>query len=391
MTGPLLVFVLGMTVCSILMVLAMLPFSLELLSPSADMAQHRHRVRTLGAIGVFTEKLIPHFFDHVPPKRFWGAIYIVTWICILYFITFVVRFSEGGLSAQNLWVSALVVGGWFGIHGLIIWFGRAIERANRRTMEAAQAGRAAAGSAMANEGEDEASDESEPTEMAPGASTSAASDVETALKSDAAAKKPTVGQRIKDWLWMLTFVFVVIVVCAIAQEIPLLQRLDQFIAARHAALLGLAIALTAMGFVMFMGGLIHMMLVAGTPMSPAEVEALMARNMLSGRPGAWRAARYRFKGETVGREGGEEWSLLEMKEAWRIGLWWRDPVWRRRFIIVAGVFIMMTGGFGIVIVQGPPGIKLLAAGAVLYALVRTAWAFLRAQPDTPAGGPDRTF
>jgi hypothetical protein len=46
--------------------------------------------------------------------------------------------------------------------------------------------------------------------------------------------------------------------------------------------------------------------------------------------------------------------------------------------MMGGALLLLVGLFGLICVIAPPGIKLLFGGAMLYALVRTAWGFAQA-------------
>jgi len=54
------------------------------------------------------------------------------------------------------------------------------------------------------------------------------------------------------------------------------------------------------------------------------------------------------------------------------------PRWRRFFLMLLGGFLVLFGILGLFIVIGPPWIKLISIIAILYATLRTAWAFWRA-------------
>ncbi|MCC7353492.1 MAG: ABC transporter ATP-binding protein [Anaerolineae bacterium] len=73
-----------------------------------------------------------------------------------------------------------------------------------------------------------------------------------------------------------------------------------------------------------------------------------------------------------------EASFSAVKEAWRLRAWRYDRSWRIFFVMMAGALLMVVGLFGFFVVIGPPLVKLLCGGALLYALGRTAWGFRRA-------------
>lgn len=65
-------------------------------------------------------------------------------------------------------------------------------------------------------------------------------------------------------------------------------------------------------------------------------------------------------------------------QAWRQRAWRTSARWRANFAVLAGAALSVTGMFGIVIVLGPAGIKLLFGAAALYAAVMIVSASVRA-------------
>jgi hypothetical protein len=132
------------------------------------------------------------------------------------------------------------------------------------------------------------------------------------------------------------------------------------------------IGMTILGGLLFVGGFAVMLVRSGRPMAPEEVDELMRRR--SGRRLQW----YRFRGRKAGREVRWGADFSEIKEAWKTGAWWRDPVWRPFFILLASVLLLFVGGFGLSVLLGPPAVKIIVGAMCLYAAVRLVWAFWRA-------------
>lgn len=154
-------------------------------------------------------------------------------------------------------------------------------------------------------------------------------------------RRPSFWQRVRGWVFMLGLVFAAVVL----GELPVMKDLDRFIT-RHQTLLGVVVGgATLVGFVMFMGGILHRI----------------------------------FGG--AGASGGsfsEQFSVREAKEAWRRRAWRKSHRWSSNFLTMAGAFMLAFGLFGIFVVVGPPFIKLLCGGALVYAAIMTVIAFARA-------------
>jgi hypothetical protein len=86
----------------------------------------------------------------------------------------------------------------------------------------------------------------------------------------------------------------------------------------------------------------------------------------------------RQESRRAGAQVHDEFALRALKSALAAGAWRVDPVWRRRVLITAGALLLAVGLFNIPIVLAPMTVRLLCAGALLYALVRALWAFRRA-------------
>ena len=85
-----------------------------------------------------------------------------------------------------------------------------------------------------------------------------------------------------------------------------------------------------------------------------------------------------FRGHAIGREFRREATFRQIKDAWRTRAWWRDSSWWPIFIGLLATFLIACGMFGFFVVIGPPLVKVLCAGAVVYAAVRTGWGFWKA-------------
>ncbi|HUP62184.1 MAG TPA: hypothetical protein VNA69_17390 [Thermoanaerobaculia bacterium] len=136
-------------------------------------------------------------------------------------------------------------------------------------------------------------------------------------------------------------VLIAAVIIGIGESIDALHRLDD-VFAPHARVLRVALpSLIALGFAMFMGGIIAMLLYGG-------------------------------KGEGT-------MHLRELRAAWRDGTWRRSPRMKRFHVIAGGVALMIVAGAVAGFVFGPAGVRMLilvwtavAAATALYRRGRAA-------------------
>ncbi len=166
-------------------------------------------------------------------------------------------------------------------------------------------------------------------------------------------------------------------VAALASELPPVKQVVQVIDRVRDPLLTVAIAVAALGFTVFMGGILSMLMASGDPMTHEEVEGAISQRQRAGEPYVWRASAHRVFGVAAGRQVAGEASFAGMKEAWKSKEWRRDSQWRRLVVIATGAALLFYGLFGLFVVLGPPPIKVLMAAAMLYATVMTIWGFAR--------------
>ncbi len=183
-------------------------------------------------------------------------------------------------------------------------------------------------------------------------------------------------RQLKGFLTMLALAFAVIITGEIVMPIT---GLDGFIADHETLFLSTAIGATAVGFVLFMGGILYRIFGGKrAPMSRADVEDHLRSVAFKTQPYLVRASMYRFKGKSTGSSFHDQYSIKEAKEAWKQRAWRTSLRWRGNFVIMGGVLLFATGLFSIFVVTGANGIRFLCGAAILYALIRTFVAFRRA-------------
>ena len=181
-------------------------------------------------------------------------------------------------------------------------------------------------------------------------------------------------KQLLDWARM----FGLVLAAAVLSEMPGIKQACQAVDRLRDPLLGVAIGLAALGFAVFMGGILSMLMESGEPMTHEEIEAAIAQRRGASEPAVWRASAHRVFGPAAGQQAANETTFAGMKDAWRSGEWHRDPQWRRLFLVASGAALLSYGLFGLFLVIGPGPIKVLVAGALLYATVMTTRGFARA-------------
>jgi hypothetical protein len=171
--------------------------------------------------------------------------------------------------------------------------------------------------------------------------------------------------------WSVTLVLALVVLIG-ANSIPALKQIDTITDQHRRPLIAITLSIAIIGWLIFMGSLIYFSVKGGRALSAEEVKE-------TARQAKYRNASfstYRFRGKTWGKGFDDSFSFAEAKKAGKG--WWKDPRWRRNFIVGGGAFTMGFGLFTLLGVLGPVGAKVLLGAAMLYAVVRLTSAFVRA-------------
>jgi hypothetical protein len=195
------------------------------------------------------------------------------------------------------------------------------------------------------------------------------------------------GWRLRQVLRWAGLIALIVVGTAVAEAIPLLHAPEALYAARpelKGALVALCGGLAGVGLLLLVGAQFVVRRPRPEELTPdalgEDVEAEFAstghqpagRFVADSRP--WRGGPAVWRGSSFHVEA----PVRSLKAAWRTGEWRANPVWRLGTLMGIGALLMTVGLFGLPIVLGPPFARLLAAGALAYAAVRTSWALYRA-------------
>ena len=168
-----------------------------------------------------------------------------------------------------------------------------------------------------------------------------------------------------------------VLAAVLLSEVPEVRAAGQAIDRYRGPLLAAAIGLAGLGFAVFMGGILSMLMVSGAPKTQEEIERGIGQRQGIGQAATWRFAAHRVFGAAAGQQASYEASFTGIKDDWRTGEWWRDTHWRRVFLISVGGVMLSCGLFALVLVLAPIPIKALVAAVATYAAVMTAWGFAR--------------
>jgi hypothetical protein len=298
------------------------------------------------------QELSPAPTEGWSPAWAWGFAYAAVWaLLIAAYLRLFDRLGEPR-NPRNFALLFLVAAGWFGVNWLLILFIRAIQRANEPAAAGVELGRDLRDDWASGDDKDEQ------------------------VGVEVAAPAWVLGSRLRGGLRTALSVIVFLTIIGIGEALPPLQRLHAWTQAHQQPLLWVTIPVLAIGFVLFMGCAIHLVLTGGRPMSRQEIDRMNRPGRFG--PALWRGSVYRSAGLAAGSEGEDSASFSEVKQAWRERAWRASPRWRRLFLWTVGAALLASGLIGTIFVIASAGIKLVLGGAYLYAVVRTIVAFSRA-------------
>ena len=299
-----------------------------------------------------------------PRTRRWGVVYGLLWGALVVAFHLLLGTLGDERPGRRLALLLAIATSWIGCNLVFVWFGRALRRVGERpaagTHDARQPAHAEA--------------EHRPSRRAP-----AALRESRGSKAPASRQKGPVG-RLAGSLSQVVWIAGFLLIAALTRSLPPLRRLDDFFRAHQRVFLISLGAAAGVGLVLFIGGAVAMVLARGVAMSREEIEELERRMMRlkAGPPTALSWAAVRVPKVAVGAEVEETATFSEIKAAFRARAWRVNGYWRRFFSMMIGALLLAIGLFGVAVVLGSPVVKLLFAGATLYATIRLLWGFARA-------------
>jgi hypothetical protein len=177
----------------------------------------------------------------------------------------------------------------------------------------------------------------------------------------------------KAFLRLIGLIAAIFLFALLVDQIAALKQLDAYLKAHPQPWTGLSLGAAVIGFGLLLFVWISWGILTGRPMDEDE-----AREFMSTRAGQPRLRRV-FGGPATGIKTPQGTATFrEVKDGFRSGAWLHDARLRTFCVGMVGVLLLALGGFGYFIVIGPPAVKLMCAGVLLYAFGRTAWGFWKA-------------
>ena len=167
-----------------------------------------------------------------------------------------------------------------------------------------------------------------------------------------------------------TFLLIVLilVLAVIVELITPLRQLTDYLNQNPQPYKAVTIGTSVIGWILMAGVIAYGIWSHGKPMTDDESLEFTENGEAS--PTIYRS----FRGQTKGRGFRTEVTFKEIKEAWQNGDW-SNPEWLPIFLGLLAMIFIAFGMFGFFFVIGEPIVKLVCAGALVYTVVRTAWAF----------------
>jgi hypothetical protein len=176
----------------------------------------------------------------------------------------------------------------------------------------------------------------------------------------------------KGLLQTIGLVGALFVLAVVLDQFTPLKQLAIYLAGHPDPYRGIAVGMAIVGWALLIGAFVLGIIGQGRPMSEEEAKAFMSTRAGSPR------RKGTFRGKAAGREFRMAATFREIKDTVRTGNWRHDPSWWPILIGLVGLPLAAYGMFGYFVVIGQPLVKLLCAGALAYATVRTVWGFWRA-------------
>jgi len=178
------------------------------------------------------------------------------------------------------------------------------------------------------------------------------------------------SRHLKGWISWLATIALTLAVIFIGEWLPLMpafQRFQESHPAINQALIVVTLTMTIMGtlLLVFTQFLVH---VPEKGEAQPKAQSVKTVGVVKG-PGRY------FSGKIISTSFSDEARFWRVRKAIQDDEWWRVPRWRRFTLMMLGAILLFYGLFGLLFLLFTPGVKFLLFLVVIYATVRSVYAF----------------
>ena len=181
-------------------------------------------------------------------------------------------------------------------------------------------------------------------------------------------------RRLKGWFSWIGNVLLCLLLIFMGEWLPFMPVVQRFQEAHPSitqALTGVTVAMTILGTLLL--ALTQFLVRVPNPRLASQSHTIKAHGKVKG-PGWF------FSGMRISAGFSDEARFWRVRKAFREGEWWRVPRWRRLTLMFLGAILLFYGLFGLLFLLSPAGLKFLLFLLVVYATVRSVYAFAVDQP-----------
>ncbi|HSF83827.1 MAG TPA: hypothetical protein VLA49_21525 [Anaerolineales bacterium] len=182
------------------------------------------------------------------------------------------------------------------------------------------------------------------------------------------------ARHLRGWFAWLGYILLSLLLIALGEWLPLMPAVQRFQEAHpslNRALIGVTLAMTVLGT----------LLLAFTQFLVRVPDPRQAPLVYTGKAqGSEKGRLWFFSGLTISAGFSDEVRFWRLRKAFQDGDWWRVPRWRRFTLMMLAAILLFYGLFGFLLLLFPPGVKFILFLAVLYATVRSVYAFAVDRP-----------
>ena len=183
-----------------------------------------------------------------------------------------------------------------------------------------------------------------------------------------------ISQRLISRLTWLGFLLLCLLLIAVGEwlpPMPAVQRFQETHPSVSQTLIGITAVMTALGVLLL--AFTQFLVRVPDPRRESQSQWNYSKGTVKGPRGF-------FSGIVMSAGFSDQARMWRAKQAFREGEWWRVPRWRRLTLMMLGAILAFYGLFGLLFLLFPPGMKLFLSLIVIYATLRSVYAFAVDRP-----------